>query len=95
MIEWWWLLVEAALLCGSFGALWGWSWNEALAYALTAPDLARRRLEKLPIPYQLKLNRAVRARLMRQAKRSLKVGEQLERHLDSQLGLKPKPKDRR
>jgi hypothetical protein len=37
MIQWWWLLVEAAVLGGYSVAMRGWSRNEALTYALTAP----------------------------------------------------------
>lgn len=47
MIEWWWLLVEAFVLIAWALNLRGWTWNQALFYAVNEPEAAREEIDRL------------------------------------------------
>ena len=81
MVEWWWLIVEAVVLIGYAGVVRGWTWNEAAFYALSVPDLARQRLDKLPPYYHRSLERALRARLLKQGQQAVRRNTNVLRYL--------------
>lgn len=53
MVEWWWLLVEAAGWIAYAWALRGWTRNEALMYALTDASSAQAEIHALPEGYRI------------------------------------------